>query len=98
MRTIIYRVDATTGIRDLSRHSLVYLAHGCVGRQSACNRRLIRRNQNGKIASGNPLERLERSRQEYKLIPTLDVVRTIGVDDAVTVEENRASSTQVDLT
>ena len=91
MRTIVYRVDATAVPADLFLHTAMNEVDSLTLDYASSDGGLIGYDDHGPIAPGQRPKRCEHSRQERELVPSLDILRSIGIDDAISIEEDGAA-------
>src|SRR5438105_1755454 len=92
MRADIDALDEASSPRDQRGHLLMDREELLLTDKAASNRRLIGDNDRPQAHSAELREGIQRSRQEFKLLPRFDVIQPSTIDHAISVEEHRRSS------
>ena len=87
--TIVDAVDPAATAGDLGAHLQIDLLNRCLAGEAAADDRLIADHDDRMAGLGQEAQGGKNARKKDKLLPTLDVIDAVLVDDAIAVQEDR---------
>src|SRR3954464_15616112 len=88
MRAVGHGRDLRAPPLQLTNHTLIDRLDPLARDEAAIDDRLVRDDEDLNAGSGEPGDRLRYIGEEAKLAPTLDVIHSVLVDHAVSIEEH----------